>query len=116
MSTTKSRKPDCILNKGTFGGTLACHHLVDLMNANVVPPYEKRRILNLIASATYNFKWLSVIPQQGVKYRAMTLLKDEVYAQIEKWTYDKKVKSLTRNVVNHHYRRYLEEAAWTIAP
>jgi hypothetical protein len=116
MSTVRSRKPDCILNPGTFGGTKACHHLVDMMNANVVPPFEKRRILSLIASATYNFKWLSIIPEFGVKYRTMTLMRDDIYARIEKWTYDEKVKSLTRNVINHHYRRYVEEAAWAIAP
>lgn len=116
MTHVRSRRPDCVLNPGTFGGSPACHILVDMLNANVVPPYQKNRVLSFINTATYNFKWLSVIPERGVKYRAMTILRDEFYARIDKWTYPEKFKSLTKNVINHHYRRYLKEAAWTIAP
>ena len=112
----KSFSRDMVLNPGTFGGTPACHILVDILNANVVRVGDKHRILSFITTATYNFKWLSVIPQEGVKYRAMTLMRDEFYSRIDTWTYPEKVKSLTKNVVNHHYRRYLKEAAWTIAP
>lgn len=104
------------MNPGTFGGSPACHILVDMLNANMVPPFEKRRVLAFIGSATFNFKWLSIIPQLGVKYRAMTLLRNEFYARIDLWTYSEKVKSLTKNVINHHYRKYLKEAAWTVAP
>lgn len=107
---------DVNLNPGTFGGTPACHILVDILNKNVVQPYAKHRILGFIQTATFNFKWLSVIPKYGVKERAMTMMRDEFYARIDQWTYPEKVKSLTKNVVNHHYRRYLKEAAWAIAP
>jgi hypothetical protein len=116
MAKTRSRQPDCVLNPGTFGGSLACHHLVDLLNANAVPPFDKRKVLKLINNSTFHFKHLSIIEHWGVKRRAMTLVLYEVYDRIEAWPYPTKVKSLTRNVVHHHYRKYLKEAPWTIAP
>lgn len=116
MPRTKSLDPNCVLSPGTFGGTPASHILVSMLNANVIPPSEKHRVLNLIGSATYNFKWLSVVPEWGVKYRAMTAMRQEFNARVDQWTYPELIKSLTKNVISHHYRRYLKEAAWTIAP
>jgi hypothetical protein len=112
----KAFSRDMVLDPGTFGGSPACHILVDMMNAGAVRVGDKHKLLSFIVSATYNFKWLSIIPEEGVKWRAMTLLRDELYSRIDQWDYNPKVKSLTKNVINHHYRRYLKEAAWTIAP
>ena len=112
----KAFSRDMVLDAGTFGGTPACHILTDMMNHNMVSVGAKHKILSFITCATYNFKWLSVIPEQGVKSRAMTLLRNEFYSRIDQWPYPEKIKSLTKNVINHHFRRYLKGVAWTIAP
>jgi hypothetical protein len=114
MSRSWSR--EMTLNPGTFGGSPACHILVDMLNANVVKTFDKHRILRFINNSTWYFKCLSAISDSGVKMHAMTLMRDEFYSKIDLWTYPEKVKSLTKNVVNHHYRRYLKEVAQAIAP
>ena len=105
MSLPVSR--DMELDPGTFGGSPACHVLVDMLNKNVVPIRDKHKILSFINKATWHFKCLSVIEDQSVKTRAMTLVKADIFANVEKMPYPDKFKSYLKNVIYHHFRRYL---------
>ena len=54
--------------------------------------------------------------QHGAFNLYNVVLFTEFYARVDSWNYPEKIKSLTKNVITHHYRKYLKEAAWTIAP
>jgi hypothetical protein len=107
MSKAWSR--DMQLDPGTFGGSPACHVLVDMMNNNIIPVFEKHRVLSFINRATNDFKWISLIPHVGVKNRAMAMMRDSFYERIDKMPYPEKFNSYLKNVITHHFRRYLRE-------
>lgn len=109
MSLPWSR--DMKLDPGTFGGTPACHVVVDMMNHDIIPIQEKHRVLSFISSAIFSFKSLSVIEDYGVKERVMVLLRNDLLTKIDQMPYPPKFNSHLKNVLAHHFRRYLKEAA-----
>lgn len=102
---------DMELDPGTFGGSPACHVLVDMMNHNVIPVIEKHRVLSFINDAIYQFKWLATIEEYGVKERSMVLMKNDILSRVDQMPYPTKFNSHLKNVITHHFRRYLKEAA-----
>ena len=106
MSKAWSR--DVWVDPHTFGGTKACEVLADMLNHDVVPIYEKHRILAFITDATIQFKYISYIPHSSVRERSMTLMKEDLFRRIENMEYSTKVKSYIQNVISHHYRKNLE--------
>lgn len=112
MSKAWSR--DMELDPGTFGGSPACHVVVDMMNHNVIPVFEKHRVLSFINSATFDFKCVADIEHPGVRERIMFMMRDHFYDRIGKMPYPEKFNSLLKNVINHHARRYLKEATRTV--
>lgn len=106
---SKAWSKDMKLDAGTFGGSPACHILVDMMNNNLIAVSEKHRILSFITSAIWHFKCLSVVGDYGVKERALVLMRDDLYDRIDKMPYPEKFNSHLKNVINHHFRRYLKE-------
>lgn len=108
MSLPVSR--DMELDPGTFGGSPACHVLVDMLNKGVVSVRDKHKILSFITKATYNFKCLSALEDKSVRIRSMTLVKDDILSNVDKMPYSDKFKSYLKNVIYHHFRRYLREA------
>jgi hypothetical protein len=106
---SKAWSKDMALDRGTFGGSPACHVLVDMMNNNVIPVAEKHRVLSFINDATYQFKWLSTVQEYGVKERAMVLMKDHLLSRVDQMPYPEKFNSHLKNVITHHFRRYLKE-------
>lgn len=109
MSKPWSR--DMKLDPGTFGGSPACHVLVDMMNNNVIPVSEKHRVLSFIGSAIWHFKSTSIIRDKGVRERVMVLLRNDIYSKIDQMEYPTKFNSHLKNVIAYHFRRFLEEAA-----
>jgi hypothetical protein len=107
---------DMELDPGTFGGSPACHILVDMMNHNMIPIREKHRVLSFINDATYQFKWLSTVKDYSVKERAMVLMRDDILSRVDQMPYPPKFNSHLKNVITHHFRRYLKEETQTIAP
>lgn len=113
---SKARSKDVVLDAGTFGGTPACHVLVDMMNNDLIPVMEKHRVLAFIGSAIWHFKSLSIVEDNGVRERVMVLLRNDIYSRIDQMPYPVKFNSHLKNVIAHHFRKYLKEAAWAIAP
>jgi len=109
MSTPWSR--DMELDPGTFGGSPACHILVDMMNHDMIPISEKHRVLSFINSSIWHFKCLSIIEDYGIKERTMILVKNDMFTKIDLMPYPAKFNSHLKNVITHHFRRYLKEAA-----
>lgn len=114
MSKPWSR--DIKLNRGTFGGSPACHVLVDMMNNNMIPVSEKHRVLAFINNSICQFKWISTIPDQGARMRSMVLMKEDLYKRIDQMSYPPKFLSHLKCVINHHFRKYLDVVVRTIAP
>jgi hypothetical protein len=113
---SKAWSKDMNIDAGTFGGSPACHILVDMMNNNVIPVAEKHRVLSFINDAIYQFKWLSTVQEYSVKERSMILMRDHLLSRVNQMPYTEKFNSHLKNVITHHFRRYLKEAAWAIAP
>ena len=114
MSKAWSR--DMELDPGTFGGSPACHVVVDMMNRNVIPAFEKHRVLAFINSAIFEFKCIADIKRFGVRERVMFMMRDHFYDRISQMPYPEKFNSHLKNVINHHAKRYLKEVARTVAP
>ena len=108
---SKAWSKDMLLDPGTFGGSPACHVVVDMMNNNVIAVSEKHRVLSFIGNAIWNFKCLSIVEDRGVKERVLILMRDDLYGRINQMPYPEKFNSHLKNVINHHFRRYLKEAA-----
>ena len=108
---SKAWSKDMKLDRGTFGGSPACHVLVDMMNNDVIPIAEKHRVLSFINDATYQFKWLSTVQEYRVKERSMTLMRNDLFSRIDKMPYPTKFNSHLKNVITHHFRRFLKEVA-----
>ena len=106
MSKAWSR--DVWVDPHTFGGTRACEVLADMLNNDVVPIYEKHRILAFITDATVQFKYIGCIPIASVRERSMTLMREDLFKRIDNYEYGAKVKSYIKNVIAHHYRKNLE--------
>lgn len=98
------------LDPGTFGGSPACHVLVDMMNNDVIPVQEKHRVLSFINSAIIHFQALSDIKSYGIRSYAMNLMRDDLFAKIDRMAYPEKFNSHLKNVLTHHLRRYLNGA------
>src|SRR5271170_7449106 len=113
---SKAWSKDVVLNPGTFGGTPACHIVVDMMNHDVISVFEKHRVLSFITYCTIAFKAVADIKHTGFRERFMFMMRDEFYKKIDTMPYPEKFNSFLKNVVNHHCRRNLKEAARTIAP
>jgi hypothetical protein len=108
---SKAWSKDMILDCGTFGRSPACHILVDMMNNNVISVFEKHRVLSFVNDAIYQFKWLSTVQEYGVKERAMTLMRDHLLSRVDQMPYPAKFNSHLKNVITHHFRRFLKEVA-----
>lgn len=108
---SKAWSKDMLLDPGTFGGSPACHVLVDMMNNNVIAVSDKHRVLSFINDCTWQFKWIATIKEYGVKERTMVLTRDHLFERITQMPYPEKFNSHLKNVINHHFRRYLKEAA-----
>lgn len=108
---SKAWSKDIWVDPGTFGRSPACHIITDMMNKDVIPVFEKHRVLSFIADAIYQFKWISTIEDTGVRERSMILMRDDLFSRIEKMDYNPKFLSYLRNVIAYHFRRFLKEAA-----
>lgn len=106
MSKPWSR--DVWVDPHTFGATKACEVLADMLNNNVVPIYEKHRILSFITDTTIQFKNIGYIPLNSVRERSMILMREDLFKRIDNYEYPPKVKSFMKNVVSHHCRKNLE--------
>ena len=108
---SKAWSKDIWVDPGTFGASPACHIIADMMNKDIVSVFEKHRVLSFINDAIHQFKWISTIEDTGVKERAMILMRDDLFARIDKMTYPPKFLSHLKNVIAYHFRRFLKEAA-----
>ena len=105
---SKAWSKDVVVDPGTFGGTRACHVLAEMMNHNVIPVFEKHRVLSFLNDATVQFKWITTIPFKPVRERSMILMLEDLLDRIEAMDYSPKFKSYMANVVHHMYRKNLD--------
>jgi hypothetical protein len=108
MSRSWSRNIE--LDPGTFGNTPACHILVDMMNNDVIPVFEKHRVLSfLTATVVREYKGIASIKDHGVRISLMYRSRDAFVKRINLMPYPKTFLSFLRNVVYGMARKYLEE-------
>src|SRR5574339_118432 len=98
---SKAWSKDMVLDPGTFGNSRACHILVDMMNQNMIPIFEKHRVLTTITSATHHFNSIGDIQDRGVRNQVMYMMRDRYWNLIEKMDYPPKFISFYRNVINY---------------
>lgn len=106
---------DICIDPRTFGGSKACEILADMMNENIINTFEKHKTLSFINSVIYQFNAVAYIPYEGVRMKAMTLIRDEILLRVDKMGYPIKFINFLKNVINHHYRRALKGADRIIA-
>ena len=99
---------DIYVEPHTFGGTKACEVLADMMNQNLIPVYEKHRVLAFINMATCQFKGVSTLSDRRVKNPVLSLVRDNILSKIDLMPYPPKFLSYLKNVIAHHYRKALE--------
>lgn len=97
------------LNPGTFGGSKACHVLIEMMNQNVITTFHKHKVLNLITSANITFKNLRYIPDVGVREQVMTVVRDNYYRRIKQMPYPARFCSFLENVIFYIFKKNLEK-------
>lgn len=114
MSKSFSTNP--ILNPGTFGGSPACHILVDMMNKDMVTVYQKRKVLAFITSICMEMKAIASIEDRGIREKLMTRSRDYYSDRVESMPHPSIFNSLLRNVIYYFSKKYLREAARTVAP
>ena len=106
---SKAWSKDIRVEPHTFGGTKACEVLADMLNNNVIPIYEKHRVLSFINSFTCYAKNAGTIQHQGTRNKIMSLLLKEYLERVDAMPYPNKMKSFLRNVLHHHCRKNLED-------
>jgi hypothetical protein len=99
---------DIVLDAGTFGGTKACHVLAEMMNQNIIPVYEKHRVLSFINSAIYDFNYVATIIENGVRIKAMLMMKEHYLNRVNQMMYPVRFLTFLKNVITHHSRRALK--------
>lgn len=114
---SKSWSRDMKLSPGTFGGSPACHILVDMLNNNAVKVYDKHRILSFISTLTLECIAIATIKDAGYREKIMFRSRDFYLERINKemTAYPVFVVNLIKNVTEYLCRKYLKEAARTIA-
>jgi hypothetical protein len=105
MSTAWSK--NIILDPGTFGGTKACHVLVEMMNRDEISIYEKHRVLSFLVDCNSQFKWIATIKNKPAMIRSMDLMLHSINSRINEFKHPEKFKTYTLNVVRYMYRRNL---------
>src|SRR6266850_8273342 len=106
---SKAWSKDIWVDPHTFGGTKACETLADMLNKDIVSPYEKHRILAFLNQVTWQFKCIADIFDRGARERSMLLMKAHFINRINDMSYPSKVISFIKNIVNHHCRKNLYE-------
>lgn len=106
MSTAWSK--NIILDPGTFGGTPACHILVEMMNRDEIPVYEKHRVLSFLTDCNLQFKWVATIKHKPVMERTMNLVLKQLSFNASEFAYHDKFISYMQNVIRHMYRKNFE--------
>ena len=109
---------DIKLDPGTFGGSPACHILVDMMNHDLIPIYEKHRVLSLINSIIVEFKAIATIKsaeRRDVRETVMLRSRDFYLERIKKMAYPLIFRTVLMNVVHYKCKKFLKEAVQTVA-
>ena len=114
MSKAFSNNP--VLNPGTFGGSPACHILVDMMNKDMISVYQKRRVLAFITSICMEMKSISTIGDHSIRERLMNRSRDYYVERVDAMPHPSIFNSLLKNVIHYFSKKYLREAARTVAP
>src|SRR5271166_1052563 len=107
---SKPWSKDMKLDLTTFGSSPACRVLADMMNNNMIPISDKHRVLSFINAACYSFKCLAAISEYRVSQTAMSLMRDDFIRKTMTMPYPEKFNSFMRNVISHHYKRYVNVA------
>jgi hypothetical protein len=105
---SKAWSKDIIVEQHTFGGTKACEVLAAMMNQNMIPTFEKHRVLSFICDATMQFKHIASISYKPVMVRTLVLMRDHLLARIDKMPYPIDFNTHMKNVLHHHCRKYLD--------
>lgn len=105
---SKAWTKDIVVDLGTFGNSKACHVLVDMLNNNAIPIYEKHRVLSHINIAIEHFINVSQIPVKSIREATMKMWLDLFLARVDKFYYPAKFKTFYKNVLCYLHKKYLE--------
>lgn len=101
---------DMVLDLGTFGNSPACHIVVEMMNAGLIPVLDKHKVLSMLNDVAISAKYLSEVSHLGVRNQATRLSRDFYCLRVDQMPYIDKFKSHLKNVIHHFYNRNLEKA------
>lgn len=113
---SKAWSKDVALSLTTFGDSPACLVLADMMNKDIINIRSKHKVLSFIDVAIVEFKSISDIKNPKIGNKILLKSRDYFFECISKMEYPPKFNSHLKNVINYHFRRFLKEAAWTVAP
>lgn len=108
--TRNAWSKDMKLDPYTFGKSRACEVVVAMMNENVIPVYEKHRVLAFILASNLYFKEISEVSNKRIIVKLMDLFKRDTLAKVEKMPYPDKFKSYLKNVISYIYKSNLKKA------
>lgn len=106
---SKAWSKDINISINTFGGTDACHILAEMMNNNVIPVYEKHRVLSFIHKSIHIYKKSSQISDYPTKCYVLKLIKNDLINQVKTMPYNEKFLCYLNNVIMYYYRKFLEK-------
>jgi len=98
-----------ILLPNTIGNSLAAYYLIDMLNENMIPAYEKHRLLSIFNSTIIGLKKIMKIDDPGFRARIVHMWKENQFALIDSQTWNPKIKSYFKNVINSHIKSTLSK-------
>jgi len=112
---SKAWTKDIKIDPGTFGGSRACHILVEMMNENLIPIYEKHRVLAFINSINIEFKAIETIQSPpvhaGIKESLLNRSKNHYLDRVKEMDYPEVFKTLLNNVIHYRFKKSFERSS-----
>ena len=105
---SKAWSKDLNLKLDTFGKTKACQALADMMNKNIIPSYDKHKVLSFINEMIERYQVLSSIKNSKVKNYTFDIISKNTTSLNELMPYDEKFISYLKNVNVYYFRLYLK--------
>ena len=97
-----------VLSSNTMGSSLAAYHLVDMLNQDVIPTYEKHRLLSFFNKTMIGLKKLLKIEDPAFRAYIVNMWKERQFKLIDSQNWDTKVKSYFKNVITSSCKESLQ--------
>ena len=93
------------MDHSTFGGTKACHQIVDMINSGYITPYFSTKIVSFFNDLTIALKKLDVIDDR-LRNRFLVLFKQDRVKLVDSWTIPYDAKSFIKNVIHFRFKQH----------